>query len=160
MTFLSLAGQATKALGVLWRAMAFWGRQHVLVQAPIYAGLIALRAWPESWAGKPMLATAAEIALDAADIAITLLLLHILCNLAKSTVRKPRTAEAPSRIGIGNTVGTAVAAATAGGVAVAMATSEESTAPEMPAAEQIQSAEPEDTDNDSGWEDLLDGLVD
>jgi len=160
MTFLSLAGQATKALGVLWRAMAFWGRQHVLVQAPTYAGLIALRAWPESWAGKPMLATAAEIALDAADIAITLLLLHVLCNLAKSTVRKPRMAGGPPHPGISKIAGTAVAAAAAGGVAVALATSEESTAPERPAAARTQPAETEDTDNDSGWEDLLDGLVD
>lgn len=159
MNFLSLAGQAATALGALWQAMAFWGRQHFLVQAPAYAGLTALRAWPESWTGKPMLATAAEIALDAADVAITLLLLHILCNLAKNTVRKPRTAEDSPRPGIGTTAGTAVAAA-AGGMAVAMATSEESTAPERTATEQTQPAEPEDTDNDSGWEDLLDGLVD
>lgn len=160
MNFLSLTGQAAKALGLLWRAMAFWGRQHVLIQAPVYAGLIALRAWPEGWTGKPMLATAAEIALDAADVAITLLLLHILCNLAKSTVRRPRAAEDSPRPGIGKTAGTAIAAAAAGGVAVAMATSEESTAPERPAAEQTQPAEPEDTDNDFGWDDLLDGLVD
>lgn len=160
MTFLSLAGQVAKALGALWQAMAFWGRQHFLVQAPAYAGLIALRAWPEEWTGKPILATAAEIAFDAADVAITLLLLHILCNLAKNTVRKPRTAEDSRHPGIGNTAGTAVAAAAAGGVAVALATSEESIAPERTATEQTQPAEPEDTDNDSVWEDLLDGLVD